>query len=33
LAADQHWDDSARPKLADRFTAATAMLPKPKGGA
>jgi len=33
LAADQRWDDSNRPKLADRFTAATAMLPKPKGGA
>lgn len=31
--ADQHWEDSKRPTLADRFMGATAMLPKPKHGA
>lgn len=32
LIATQHWEDSDRPRLADRFASVTAMLPKPKGG-
>jgi predicted Zn-dependent protease len=31
LIASEHWEDADRPKLADRFSAATAMLPKFKG--
>jgi len=32
LISGQHWEDTDRPKLPDRFAAATAMLPKPKAG-
>ena len=32
LIADQHWEDTDRPKLADRFAASTATLTKPKPG-
>lgn len=32
LIATEHWEDTDRPKLADRFAAATSSLPKPKAG-
>lgn len=32
LIAEQHWEDTDRPRLADRFSSAIATLPKPKAG-
>jgi len=32
LVSEQHWEDVDKPKLVDRFAAATALLPKPKPG-